>query len=305
MGGGRRRRNADVIALPDGGASSMRDAEWERQRELEREREGEAESEDSKSGSDGDGDGDGDGEIRLLSEPSVRLCMWDFGHCDPKRCSGKKLVRHGVVRELPLSRGFDGVVLSPNGKVAVSPADAEVVRKHGLCVVDCSWARLDDVPFRKLRMREPRLLPFLLAANPVNYGKPLKLTCAEAFAAALYCCGLVDDAVLVLGKFSWGRSFLELNGEFLDAYSECADATEVLQVQQRFLESLKEQPSSSSSEAESSDDGGDAGDVAGGLERMHLRRNKNRERGAQFFNTKQAESSSSEDEEDEAEGPKR
>eukprot|EP00003_Mantamonas_plastica_P000181 TRINITY_DN1016_c0_g2_i2.p1 TRINITY_DN1016_c0_g2~~TRINITY_DN1016_c0_g2_i2.p1 ORF type:complete len:188 (+),score=86.79 TRINITY_DN1016_c0_g2_i2:1-564(+) len=84
-------------------------------------------------------------------------------------------------------------------------------------------------------------VPFLIAANPVNYGKPMKLTCAEAIAAALYITGFDEQANVVMEQFKWGPVFYELNAELFEAYSMCADSAEVVQAQMQYLSQVEEE----------------------------------------------------------------
>lgn len=188
-------------------------------------------------------------------KPSVRLGMWDFGQCDPKRCSGRRLVRLGVIEELTLHRRFAGLILSPSATRVISPAaDAEIVRARGLAVVDCSWAQLDAVPFHKLPRGNERLLPFLIAANSVNYGRPLRLNCAEALGAGLAICGLWDDARAVMGRFGYGDEFLRLNADLLRAYAACASSEDVRAVEARHIAALEKARTDRINESEGESD---------------------------------------------------
>mmetsp|Transcript_24298 Transcript_24298/g.36717 ORF Transcript_24298/g.36717 Transcript_24298/m.36717 type:complete len:386 (-) Transcript_24298:232-1389(-) len=166
----------------------------------------------------------------------LKLRMWDFSQCDPKRCTGARLARRGIFQSMPLKQPFRGLVLSPNATASVSPADASILDEFGLSVIDCSWARLAEIPFSQMRAGHHRLLPFLVAANTVNYGKPSKLSCAEAAAATLYICGRVDAAKHVLQVFGWGMEFIRLNKELLELYRTAKDAEEVMERQNTWLE---------------------------------------------------------------------
>ena len=88
---------------------------------------------------------------------SVPLAMWDFGQCDPKRCSGLKMARLGLLTELKVGQKFRGVILSPVAVQAVSPADRDVVTRSGVAAIDCSWAQLSVIPFGKLGPGSNRL----------------------------------------------------------------------------------------------------------------------------------------------------
>jgi len=165
----------------------------------------------------------------------LRLRMWDFSQCDPKRCTGARLARRGIFESMSLRQPFRGIVMSPNGSVSVSPADAGILEEYGLSVIDCSWARLAEIPFHQMRAGHHRLLPFLVAANTVNYGKPSKLSCAEAAAATLYICGRVDAAIAVMKEFEWGMEFIKLNKELLELYRTATDADDVVTRQNEWL----------------------------------------------------------------------
>lgn len=184
---------------------------------------------------------DDDDAESSAGRPLFKAACWDLGHCDPKRCSGKKLMKLGMMRELHLGQRHGGVIITPNGKKVISPADRELMDQFGAAVVECSWARTKEVQWNKVGGKCERLLPYLVAANTVNYGKPWRLNCVEALAAAFAICGHLDWAEQILAPFSYGPSFLEINSSLLKRYAACADEAEVKKTEEEWMERLEQE----------------------------------------------------------------
>ena len=196
---------------------------------------------------------DEDGE-HPASRPSFKAACWDLGHCDPKRCSGKKLMKIGLMRELHIGQKHSGVIISPNAKQTISPADQELMEQYGAAVVECSWARTSEVPWAKIGGKCERLLPYLVAANSVNYGKPWRLNCVEALGAAFYICGHPEWAEQVLEPFSYGQSFLDINSSILKRYAACNDEAEIKKAQDAWIERLEKEYADSRADGEGAED---------------------------------------------------
>ncbi|KAL2108744.1 hypothetical protein VUR80DRAFT_3399 [Thermomyces stellatus] len=179
------------------------------------------------------------------SAPDFKAACWDLGHCDPRRCSGKRLMKLNLLRPLHPGQRHPGVVITPNGKRTLSPADADLLINFGVAVVECSWARVDEVQWGKVGGKCERLLPYLVAANTVNYGKPWRLNCAEALAAAMWICGREEWARAVLEPFAYGSAFLEINGSLLRRYARCENEEGVKKVQEEWMARLEKEYSDS------------------------------------------------------------
>ena len=146
------------------------------------------------------------------------------------------LTLHKNMKRLPKK----GIILEPLCGKVLGPEDHELLtNKNGSLVgLDCSWAQIEpsvDKVMNRTRLI-PRMLPLLLAANPVNWGKPGKLTTAEALAAGLYLVGRKEQARNILGAFRWGERFFELNHEPLEAYSQAKSSSDLVELQFEFFD---------------------------------------------------------------------
>ncbi len=163
--------------------------------------------------------------------------MYHANQDDPRKCTAKKLHRFGFAVLQKNIRGVPShaILLDPFAEKSVSCEDSIVAHRNGLVALDCSWKTAEQT-FQSLECRMvPRALPFLLAANPVNYGKPFQLSTLEAFAAALYILDKVEQATIILGIYTWGHRFLELNKEPLEEYRLASSSAEIIQIMNKYI----------------------------------------------------------------------
>ncbi|MEO9362930.1 MAG: DUF367 family protein [Nitrososphaera sp.] len=167
-------------------------------------------------------------------KPQVYMMRQD----DPFKCTAAKLAKFRIAEPVKFIRR-DAIVLNPFSETLLTKNDAEIA--GSVCAVDCSWERADDVAKhqRVFSAGIGRRLPAMLAANPTNYAKLGKLSSAEALAGALYILGDKQLAAEIMNKFKWGHTFLELNGELLEDYSNAETQEQMMQTELEYFPNLK------------------------------------------------------------------
>lgn len=160
-------------------------------------------------------------------KPQVYMMRQD----DPSKCTAAKLAKFRIAEAVRFIRR-DAIVLNPFSDMLLTRNDAGIA--SFVCAVDCSWERAGEVAKHRRAFSAGigRRLPAMLAANPTNYAKLGKLSSAEALAGALYILGDRHAAAEIMNKFKWGHTFLELNADLLEDYSN-AETQEQLRVSER------------------------------------------------------------------------
>jgi pre-rRNA-processing protein TSR3 len=167
----------------------------------------------------------------------MNLFVYHANEDDPKKCSARKLHKFGFVKIETKIRKTpkDAILLNPFAEKSLSKEDLGPAEKNGILAVDCSWENAEK-SFDILDKRcNSRALPYIIAANPVNYGKPFKLTTLEAFAAALYILGDAKKSEEMLNLYKWGPTFLILNREPLEDYRRAENSAEIIKIMKQYL----------------------------------------------------------------------
>ena len=95
---------------------------------------------------------------------------------DPKKNTAVRSAKRGDLRLHRSIRSVPkrGVLLEPLCGKVLGPEDHHIVLDHGIVALDCSWNRIEETVEalgRRTKLTR-RMLPVLLATNPVNWGNP-------------------------------------------------------------------------------------------------------------------------------------
>ena len=114
---------------------------------------------------------------------------------DPKKNTAVKLSKRG---ELRLHERFTrlprkGIILEPLCGKVLGPEDHAILLEEGgsLVGLDCSWSQIEEsvnTVMRKTKLSQ-ECCRYFVSSKPCNWGKPSKMTTAEALAASLYLIG--------------------------------------------------------------------------------------------------------------------
>ncbi|HUY00447.1 MAG TPA: DUF367 family protein [Candidatus Deferrimicrobium sp.] len=166
----------------------------------------------------------------------VKLYVYHANQCDPKKCTAKKLERHGFVKMIKLNQIPQGaIILNPFAMRAISSEDHDQVLEKGIVGIDCSWHKIEEMQTVFKSKGISRSLPYLIASNPINYGVPTQLSTVEAFAATLFITGFADYAKTVVSIFKWGAHFLQLNADPLQEYAQAKNSQEIVEIQKEYI----------------------------------------------------------------------
>ncbi len=169
---------------------------------------------------------------------AIPVIIYHKAEDDPKKNTALRVARKGQARLVDDTRQVpkQSVVLNPFAKKALSKEDLPAMRRSGLVALDCSWRHAEEAFPALQGSVKSRALPFLLAANPVNYAKASKLSTAEALAAALYIVGEERQAKRLLSSLPFHDQFWLLNEEPLKDYAACETSAEVVAAQDLYLD---------------------------------------------------------------------
>ncbi|MFZ0405021.1 MAG: DUF367 family protein [Nitrososphaeraceae archaeon] len=158
---------------------------------------------------------------------------------DPKKCTALRLVKTGLACPIQ-SLANDMIVLNPFANRVLCKTDSSMATS--MCGIDCSWNLAESV-LKISRFTNKGILrrvPSLLAGNPINYSKLGRLSTVEALSGCYYIMGFKDVAQLMLNKFKWGHTFLELNRNALDDYNLATNPGEIAQIEEEYFGNYKQ-----------------------------------------------------------------